>query len=416
MEDKLQWVVKTNNPNIIKVVGVGGGGGNAVNHMFKEGIQDVSFVLCNTDRQALMKADVPACVLLGPNITAGLGAGNEPEKAREAAEESIEEVRRMFDDGTKMVFVTAGMGGGTGTGAAPVVAKVAREMNILTVGIVTIPFLFEGEPKMLQALRGAEAIRANVDALLVINNERLREIYPELTMRNAFKLADNTLTVAARSIAEIITLPGIINLDFADVSRVLKNGGGAVMSSGFGEGEDRVKRAIEDALHSPLLDNKEVVNAKKILFNIYFSEEAELKVDEMDYVTDFMSKFSRGIEVIWGTALDETLGEEVKITVLATGFGPNSDRSEDIERGKEDKKLIETYYGNSAARSIGRVIPKPFILSDEQMDDDALISLLEEHPAYCRDAGALQQIKSAMQTKTEASQSIDVNGGDVIQF
>ena len=410
MEDKLQWVVKTNNPNIIKVVGVGGGGGNAVNHMFKEGIQDVSFVLCNTDRQALNESGVPTRVLLGPNVTAGLGAGNEPEKAREAAEESIEEIRQMFDDGTKMVFVTAGMGGGTGTGAAPVVAKVARDMNILTVGIVTIPFLFEGEPKILQALHGAEAIRANVDALLVINNERLRDIYPELTMRNAFKLADNTLTVAARSIAEIITLPGIVNLDFADVSRILKNGGGAVMSSGFGEGEGRVKCAIEDALHSPLLDNKEVVNAKKILFNIYFSEEAELKVDEMDYVTDFMSKFSREIEVIWGTALDETLGEQVKITVLATGFRPA------IERGQESKKLMGDYYGNSAAPSIGRVIPKPFILSDEQMDDDSLVSLLEEHPAYCRDAKALQQIKNAMLAKTEVQQTPAANEGNVIQF
>ena len=417
MEYDLNWILKGNNPTIIKVVGVGGGGGNAVNHMYKEGIQDVSFVLCNTDRQALTESNVPLKVLLGPTITSGLGAGNEPDKAREAAEESAEEIKQVLDDGTKMVFITAGMGGGTGTGAAPVIAKVAKEMGILTVGIVTIPFLFEGEPKMLQALHGAEAIRQNVDALLVINNERLREIYPELTVRNAFKLADDTLTVAAKSIAEIITLPGIINLDFADVSRILKNGGGAVMSSGFGEGEGRVKQAIEDALHSPLLDNKDVFNAKKILFNIYFSDNEvnELKVEEINYVNDFMSRFSREIEVIWGTAIDNSLGEKVKITVLATGFGLNERSPQAIDRERKEIELIKVYYGNSANPSIGRIIPKPIKLSDEQMDDDKLILLLEGNPAYCRDANVLQQIKNAMQVKNETPQP-PAEAGNVMNF
>lgn len=214
----------------------------------------------------------------------------------------------MLNDGTKMVFITAGMGGGTGTGAAPVIARIAKDMGILTVGIVTIPFLFEGERKIIQALNGVEEIAKNVDALLVINNERLREIYSDLSVMNAFGKADDTLTIAAKSIAEIITLPGIINLDFADVNTTMKDGGVALMSNGFGEGEGRVRQAVEDALNSPLLSNNDVKNAKKILFNVYFSEEAELRMEEMNDVHNFMSEFNRDIEVIWGTAVDNTLG------------------------------------------------------------------------------------------------------------
>ena len=416
-KDKLNWVLKANNTNIIKVVGVGGGGGNAVNHMYKEGIQDVSFVLCNTDRQALMESAVPTRVLLGPTVTSGLGAGNVPEKAREAAEESVEEIRNVLADGTKMVFVTAGMGGGTGTGAAPVIAKIAKELGILTVGIVTIPFLFEKKPKVDQALNGAEAIRENVDALLVINNERLREIYPELTMSNAYKLADETLLIAAKSIAEIITLPGVVNLDFADVSRVLKDGGSAVMSSGFGKGEDRVKCALEDALHSPLLNNKNVFDAQKILFNIYSSKQNELKVEEMNYVDDFMEKFDSNIEVIWGWAIDDKLGEEVKITVLATGFGVKEslDPSDDNERKLQE--LRDVFYPGSFGSSFSRRnIPKPTLLSEEQMDDDTIISLLENNPAYCRDAKVLQQIKNALLVKEDNQQAPTITGENIINF
>ena len=232
-------------PSIIKVIGVGGGGGNAVNHMYREGIHDVNFVLCNTDSKALMDSPVPVRLQLGKE---GLGAGNIPAKAREAAEESVEDIRQMLNDGTKMVFITAGMGGGTGTGAAPVVAREAKNMGILTVGIVTIPFRFEGNKKIDQALDGVDEISKHVDALLVINNERLREIYPDLNVLSAFEKADNTLSVAARSIAEIITMHGIINLDFRDVCTVLKDGGVAIMSTGFGEGENRVTKAINDAL------------------------------------------------------------------------------------------------------------------------------------------------------------------------
>ena len=251
-------------PSIIKVIGVGGGGGNAVNHMYREGIHDVNFVLCNTDSKALMDSPVPVRLQLGKE---GLGAGNIPAKAREAAEESVEDIRQMLNDGTKMVFITAGMGGGTGTGAAPVVAREAKNMGILTVGIVTIPFRFEGNKKIDQALDGVDEISKHVDALLVINNERLREIYPDLNVLSAFEKADNTLSVAARSIAEIITMHGIINLDFRDVCTVLKDGGVAIMSTGFGEGENRVTKAINDALHSPLLNNSDIFNSHKVLLS-----------------------------------------------------------------------------------------------------------------------------------------------------
>ena len=256
--------------SIIKVIGVGGGGGNAVNHMYKEGIHDVSFVLCNTDAQALNDSPVPVHLQLGKE---GLGAGNRPARAREAATESIDDIRRMLDDGTKMTFITAGMGGGTGTGAAPVIAQVSKDMGILTVGIVTIPFRFEGPKKIDQALDGVEEMAKHVDALLVINNERLREIYTDLTVLDAFGKADDTLSVAAKSIAEIITIHGLINLDFNDVKTVLKDGGVAIMSTGYGEGEGRVKKAIEDALNSPLLNDNNVFNSKKILLAITFSSE-----------------------------------------------------------------------------------------------------------------------------------------------
>ena len=367
----LSFNYPTDTPKIIKVIGVGGGGGNAVTHMYKEGIHDVTFVLCNTDNQALNRSDVPVKVPLGRNITQGLGAGNKPERAMMAAEESMEDIRKMLSDGTKMVFITAGMGGGTGTGAAPVIARFAKDMGILTVGIVTIPFVFEGERKIIQALNGVEEISKNVDALLVINNERLREIYSDLTMTNAFGKADDTLTIAAKSIAEIITLPGIINLDFADVNTTMKDGGVALMSNGFGEGEGRVRQAIEDALNSPLLNNNDVFNAKKILFNVSFGEEAELRMEEMNDVHDFMSRFGRDIEVIWGTAIDNTLGTKVKMTILATGFGmediPQIAEKRQIEQGRmteeelrleeerlnkerAEKDLIDKYYGASGQR------------------------------------------------------------------
>ena len=292
--------VPSTQPSIIKVIGVGGGGGNAVNHMYREGIHEVNFVLCNTDSKALMDSPVPVCLQLGKE---GLGAGNRPERAREAAEESVEDIRKMLNDGTKMVFITAGMGGGTGTGAAPIIAREAKDMGILTVGIVTIPFLFEGNRKIDQALDGVEEISKHVDALLVINNERLREIYPDLNVLSAFEKADNTLSIAARSIAEIITMHGIINLDFRDVCTVLKDGGVAIMSTGYGEGENRVTKALEDALHSPLLNNNDIYNSKKVLLSISFCAEHEgdmLMMEEMNEVHEFMSRFHEDVETKWG--------------------------------------------------------------------------------------------------------------------
>ena len=284
--------------SIIKVIGVGGGGGNAVNHMYREGIHDVSFVLCNTDNQALNDSPVPVHLQLGKE---GLGAGNKPAKARQAAEESLSDIKNMLSDGTRMTFITAGMGGGTGTGAAPVIARISKEMGILTVGIVTIPFRFEGDRKIDQALDGVEEMSKHVDALLVINNERLREIYPELTVLDAFGKADDTLSVAAKSIAEIITVHGLINLDFNDVKTVLKDGGVAIMSTGYGEGEGRVKKAIDDALNSPLLNDNDVFNSKKILLSISFCGQKDgkdsLMMEEMNDVNDFMAKFGGDFEI-----------------------------------------------------------------------------------------------------------------------
>ena len=246
MEDIVQFDFPTDSPKIIKVIGVGGGGGNAVNHMYREGIHDVAFVVCNTDRKALEESPVPVKLQLGHE---GLGAGNRPNKAKEATEESINEVQDMLNDGTKMVFITAGMGGGTGTGAAPTIARIAKDMDILTVGIVTIPFRWEGDKKIDQALDGVEEISKHVDALLVINNEKLGEIYPDLSVTSAFAKANDTLLIAAKSIAEIITMRGIINLDFNDVKTVMKDGGVAIMSTGYGEGESRVSEAIKNAQH-----------------------------------------------------------------------------------------------------------------------------------------------------------------------
>ena len=447
----LEFNYPTDSPSIIKVIGVGGGGGNAVTHMYKEGIHDVTFVLCNTDNQALLRSDVPVKITLGREITQGLGAGNKPERAMMAAEESLDDLRKMLSDGTKMVFITAGMGGGTGTGAAPVIARIAKDMGILTVGIVTIPFVFEGERKIIQALNGVEEISKNVDALLVINNERLREIYADLSITNAFGKADDTLTIAAKSIAEIITLPGLINLDFADVKTTMKDGGVALMSRGYGEGEGRVRKSIEDALNSPLLNNNDIFNAKKILFNVSFCEDTELRMEEMNDVHDFMSRFGRDIEVIWGTTLDNSLGNKVKITILATGFGvedipqiadrrraENSRMSEEelrqeedrLRKEQEEKDLIDKYYGASGQRMRrASTRAKAVILSTEEMDDDAFIVLMEENPTYSRDPKIITRARSKT-TREEViapviqEESIQVaekketpeNNGPVIRF
>mgnify|MGYP005871036315 FL=1 len=435
MDDIVQFDFPTDSPKIIKVIGVGGGGGNAVNHMYREGIHDVTFVLCNTDNQALKESPVPVKLQLGRSITEGLGAGNRPERAREAAEESSEEIKALLNDGTKMVFITAGMGGGTGTGAAPVIARIAKEMDILTVGIVTIPFIFEGEKKIIQALDGVERIAQHVDALLVINNERLREIYSDLTFMNAFGKADDTLSIAAKSIAEIITMRGTVNLDFADVKTILKDGGVAIMSTGFGEGESRVTKAIDDALHSPLLNNNDIFNAKKVMLNVSFCESSELMMEEMNEIHEFMSKFREGVEVIWGVAMDNTLEGRVKITVLATGFGvedvPGMDsvlekRSQEeeerqlqLEEEKEkNKERIRKAYGESAG--IGKKSLRSrrhiYIFNTEDLDNDDIIAMIEESPTYTRDKTKLLKIKTKAALEEEVAMEEATDNDGVITF
>ena len=411
---------------IIKVIGVGGGGGNAVNHMYKEGIHDVAFVVCNTDSKALEQSPVPTKLQLGHE---GLGAGNRPEKGREATKESLEEIQNMLNDGTKMVFITAGMGGGTGTGAAPLIAKVAKDMDILTVGIVTIPFRWEGHKKIDQALDGVEEISKNVDALLVINNEKLREIYSDLSVRTAFAKANDTLLVAAKSIAEIITMRGIINLDFNDVKTVLKDGGVAIMSTGYGEGESRVTTAINEAQHSPLLNNNDIFKSQKVLLNIAYSSEHELMMNEMEEVHEFMSKFNSEFETKFGMAIDDSLGSQVKITLLATGFGvqdihmkemddrmkkrtiEEEKRLAEIEEKEEEKRIRrEEFYGKETTSKIRRKTRRNIhIFTMEDLDNDNVISMVETVPTFKRSKEMLENIQSKVASDND---QFDTFGGN----
>ena len=403
-------------PKIIKVIGVGGGGSNAVNHMFQEGIHDVTFALCNTDLQALQQSDIPKKIQLGKE---GLGAGNKPERARMAAEESIEDIKALLDDGsTKMVFITAGMGGGTGTGAAPVVAKVAKEKDILTIGIVTIPFRWEGNKKIDQALDGVEEMKKHVDALLVINNERLLEVYNNLSLDDAYAKADSTLSIAAKSIAEIITKHGKQNLDFNDVKTVLKDGGVAIMSTGYGEGDNRVSKAINDAQNAPLLNSNDIFNSQKILFNISYSNDHQLMVNEMEEVREFLSRFNSNYELKWGIAKDDSLGEKVKITLLATGFDIQDIHvkemderitrrtAEEIKRKKEEdaaeaaRDIRRTiYYQSSSTTSSQRSrLRNIYTFTLEDLDNDAIIAMVENSATYNRGKSTLNAITAASQS------------------
>lgn len=399
--------------SIIKVIGVGGGGGNAVNNMYNQGIHDVSFVVCNTDAQALKASPVPERLQLGSE---GLGAGNRPEKARQAAEESIDDIKAMLSDGTKMDFITAGMGGGTGTGAAPVIAQVSKELGILTVGIVTIPFKFEGDKKIDQALDGVDEMAKHVDALLVINNERLRKVYPDLSLLNGFAKADDTLSVAAKSIAEIITVRGLINLDFNDVRTVLKDGGVAIMSTGFGEGEGRVRKAIEDALNSPLLNDNDVYNSQRILLSIAFSSENGtdgLAMEEMNEINNFMSRFGSKFELKWGIAIDNTLEKKVKITILATGFGLDDledvasyhsrldkarakeeaqKKAEQEEADAERSNRRDKYYRDNGDK-LTKARPHIYLFSQDDLDNEDVILDVESIPTFNRTKPMLNEIK-----------------------
>lgn len=418
----LPFDIPTDAPRIIKVIGVGGGGSNAVENMYEKGIHNVSFAICNTDRQALFHSNIPVKVQLGESTTEGLGAGNDPNVARLAAEESRESIKQLFEDGTKMAFITAGMGGGTGTGAAPVVAEIAKSMNILTIGIVTIPFRFEMGKKIKQALRGVAEIAKHVDALLVINNERLLDIYPKLDIEEGFRKVDEVLTTATKSIAEIITARGKINLDFRDVKKVLKNGGVAIMSYGIESGENRLDKAFRKAMHSPLLNNNDIYKSKKLLFNIYYNPNEPMLVEEINAVNHFMEQFEyENIEVIWGLSKDCELNKgEVKVTVLATGFGMNNIPGMEplIEEQKEEEERISQEERRAREAEEKRLSEmeknfykeeyKMFIFENDEMNDEELISAIDNSPTYKRTIQELDTFKSMIQARNNTPAEVVV--------
>lgn len=351
-------------PNIIKVMGVGGGGSNAVTHMFSEGITGVDFILCNTDDQALQKSPVENKLHIGDHA---LGAGNIPAVGRQAAEQTEDKIREALEDNTKMLFITAGMGGGTGTGAAPVVAKISRDLGILTVGIVTLPFSFEGKRRQQQALDGITELRKQVDALLVISNDKLREEYGDMKLTEAFKKADDVLMIAAKGIAEIITVTGYVNVDFEDVNNVMRSSGKAIMGSGDGSGENRHMIAVEQAVNSPLLADNDITGAKNILVYITSSTDHEVTLDEVteinEYVQDATGKVA---EIIWGNGVDESLGESIRVTIIATGFG------ETVEQKVEPK--IHTFADNKLKEPEKEVVPEqpvPMVFEDEEPAQEA---------------------------------------------
>ena len=434
--------IKTNESEAaakIIVVGVGGGGNNAVNRMIDEQIAGVEFIAINTDKQALQLSKAPTLLQIGDKITKGLGAGARPEIGEKAAEESSEEIAAALK-GADMVFVTCGMGGGTGTGATPVVARIAKEQGSLTVGVVTKPFRFESKTRMNNALAGIEKLKESVDTLIVIPNDKLLEVVDRrTTMPEALKKADEVLQQGIQGITDLINVPSLINLDFADVKTILKDGGVAIMSTGFGEGENRVTKAIDDALHSPLLNNNDIFNAKKVMLNVSFCPASELMMEEMNEVHEFMSKFREGVEVIWGVAMDNTLEGRVKITVLATGFGvedvPGMDsvlekRSQEeeerqlqLEEEKEkNKERIRKAYGESASGIGSKNIRKRrhiYIFNPEDLDNADIISMVESSPTYLRDKSTLSSIKTKAATEgqiaTEEAQGSEGLGG-VITF
>lgn len=393
--------------SIIKVIGVGGGGGNAVANMYCEGLHDVRFLVCNTDRKALESSAVPDRLQLGP----GLGAGGDPEIGRALAEGDLEAIDDIFDEDTKMVFITAGMGGGTGTGASPIIAREAKSRGLLTVAIVTIPFLFELQRQVDKALDGVERLAKEVDAILVINNERLREIYPDLTVINAFKKADETLTKAVGSIVEIIKMRGRVNLDFRDVNMVLHQGGLAVISSGHATGPQRVTRAIRDALYSPLLNNKDIFRATRIAMAITCSSEPDkaLLIDEMSEIEHFTTRFDGNPYFKWGFVPDAAMGDEIKVTILASGFGIFNEKAEQTDALSEDertKRAIrrERIYGSGERQKR----PHTFIirLQLEDLINGDLPELLESVPTRNRTPEMARQIRQALEAgRSEAPQS-----------
>ena len=358
MEPLFQFDLPKDQSSIIKVFGVGGGGSNAVNHMFDQGIIGVNFVVCNTDSQALDISRIPNKIQLGPALTQGLGAGAKPEVGKNAAEESIDELKGLLSKNTKMVFITAGMGGGTGTGAAPVVARIAREMGVLTVGIVTTPFWFEGKARYTQAMEGIERLKESVDTLLIINNDKIREMYGNLTRREAFNHANNILATAAKSISEIITVPGEINVDFADVQTVMKNGGSAIMGCATAEGSDRAIRAVQGAINSPLLNDSDIRGAKKVLVNITTGA-GQVTMDEIGEIMEYVQEAAGSTDIILGACDDPSIGEKLSVTIIATGF----------ESGRKpaytEQKVVKVYELNENDAPVEKETATPVVEEKE---------------------------------------------------
>jgi cell division protein FtsZ len=331
----MQFDIPKEDRSIIKVIGVGGGGCNAVTHMFKQGIVGVDFAICNTDNQSMELSPVPTKIQLGPHLTEGRGAGSLPQVGKQACIESIDDVRRFIEEETKMIFITAGMGGGTGTGAAPIIAKAAKELDILTVAIVTIPFRFEGRRRKEQATEGLEELKNNVDSLIIVSNDKLREIHGNLPVSEAFAHADNILSTAAKGIAEIITVPGYVNVDFEDVNTVMRDSGVSIMGTAMAEGEGRARKAVDEALNSPLLEDNDIRGAKHILLNIT-SGTKEVTMDEIYEITEFIQdEAGYDTDLIWGNCVDESLGDKVCVTVIATGFEHKKSMEEVVEQRKE---------------------------------------------------------------------------------
>ncbi len=390
----------------IKIIGVGGGGGNAVKNMIRQGLSGVTFLLCNTDRQAMEDCDEAEKIVLGPEITKGLGAGNRPEVARAAAEASRTEIQNALNDGhTQMVFITAGMGGGTGTGAAPVIGGIAKKMGLLTVSIVTIPFVFEREKKIIRALKGVEEMRKNTDSLLIINNERLRYVYKDLSWENARKEADNAVTKAARGISDMITRNLKQNVDLNDVRTALKDGGIAIIGIGYGEGKNRVRDAIRSALESPLLNDNDITNATNVYMVLYESSQAPIGMDELDAVHELMCSINTDPDSKIGHGSDETLGERVQATILASGFDkavkygldrdldPFYAEEQQEQKRKEAELLVKYYKSKDLAQPTSIASFTPVLLHDDELDDDEIIAALEETPAYSRDITKIENIR-----------------------
>ena len=383
--------------SIIKVMGVGGGGCNAVNYLYKQGIQDVTLLVCNTDKMSLAGSSVPSKLQIGN----GLGVGGKPEKAKQYAEEDRERIREALNDGTKMLFITAGMGGGTGTGASPTVAEIAKEMGILTVGIVTIPFAFEGPKKIQKAMNGVAELAAQVDAIVVINNEKLRQIYSDFNLLNAFSKSDDVVANAARSIAEIITKPGYINTDFTDVYNTLIDGGASIISVGTASGENRVANAIHQALHSPLI-NTDVHGATRLLLQIYCSTEHAMIMSEIDQIHDFVREVGDDVEVQWGAALDEELGESVRVTIIATGYEVSDIPS--LEKKTVDASINKYYGEENAPKKTEEMIEDPAPAAIEEETEEVV--LVEEQPI----------VEIELEINTPTAQTVETEDEIVIDF